>query len=105
MLPPIRLKLRDTGLHDDISGAGQRIWTTAGQGYEKIWFIELGPVVSLLKEVKWEIKNLREKIALKEDEGWEGSKRRAFLDKKIDTLLSFSDPVSEFNSTTINEVR
>lgn len=32
---PDRLRIRDTGLHDDLGGLGQRIYTTAGQGYEK----------------------------------------------------------------------
>ena len=32
---PDSLLIRDTGLHDDIGGAGMRIYTTAGQGYEK----------------------------------------------------------------------
>ena len=32
---PERLRLRDTKLFDDLGGAGQRIFTTAGQGYEK----------------------------------------------------------------------
>lgn len=32
---PDRLMIRDTQLHDDMGGAGQRIYTTAGQGYEK----------------------------------------------------------------------
>jgi len=32
---PTRLRIRDTLLRDDIGGAGQRIYTTAGQGYEK----------------------------------------------------------------------
>lgn len=32
---PDRLRIRDTRLHDDRGGAGQRIYTTAGQGYEK----------------------------------------------------------------------
>lgn len=31
---PERLHIRDTGLHDDIGGGGQRIYTTAGSGYE-----------------------------------------------------------------------
>lgn len=31
---PDRLKIRDTGLHDDMGGPGQRIYTTAGRGYE-----------------------------------------------------------------------
>jgi hypothetical protein len=32
---PDSLMIRDTQLHDDMGGAGQRIYTTAGQGYEK----------------------------------------------------------------------
>lgn len=32
---PQYLMIRDTQLHDDMGGAGQRIYTTAGQGYEK----------------------------------------------------------------------
>lgn len=32
---PATLMIRDTGLHDDMGGGGQRIYTTAGRGYEK----------------------------------------------------------------------
>jgi hypothetical protein len=32
---PTSLMIRDTGIYDDLGGAGQRIYTTAGQGYEK----------------------------------------------------------------------
>jgi hypothetical protein len=32
---PDTLRLRDTGLYDDLGGCGQRIYTTAGAGYEK----------------------------------------------------------------------
>jgi|GEM_PF-1797869 len=32
---PERLMLRDTKLHDDLGGLGQRIFTAAGAGYEK----------------------------------------------------------------------
>lgn len=32
---PDRLRIRDTGLHDDLGGPGQRIYTTAGRGYER----------------------------------------------------------------------
>ncbi len=31
---PDHLQIRDTGLHDDTGGGGQRIYTTAGRGYE-----------------------------------------------------------------------
>lgn len=36
---PAVLLLRDTKLHDDLGGAGQRIYTTAGQGYKKVRYI------------------------------------------------------------------
>lgn len=32
---PDRLMIRDTGLYDDMGGGGQRIYTTAGRGYER----------------------------------------------------------------------
>lgn len=36
---PERLMIRDTGLHDDLGGPGQRIYTTAGRGYERVAYI------------------------------------------------------------------
>lgn len=36
---PDRLMIRDTMLHDDMGGLGQRIYTTAGQGYERVEYI------------------------------------------------------------------
>lgn len=36
---PAELMIRDTKLYDDMGGAGQRIYTTAGQGYEKRKYI------------------------------------------------------------------
>lgn len=36
---PERVSLRDTGLRDDLGGAGQRILTTAGQGYPKVTYV------------------------------------------------------------------
>jgi hypothetical protein len=36
---PDELMIRDTRLHDDMGGGGQRIYTTAGQGYEKRRYI------------------------------------------------------------------
>ena len=33
---PDELMIRDTGIHDDAGGKGQRIYTTAGFGYEKV---------------------------------------------------------------------
>lgn len=41
---PDRLMIRDTKLHDDIGGAGQRIYTTAGQGYEKRLYLRADAV-------------------------------------------------------------
>lgn len=46
MADPIKLMLRNTGLHDDLGGLGQAIWTTAGQGYKKIAFIEANPILA-----------------------------------------------------------
>jgi len=36
---PDTLSLRDTKLHDDLGGGGQRIYTTAGQGYERYEYV------------------------------------------------------------------
>lgn len=36
---PATLRLRDTGLHDDMGGLGQRIFTTAGAGYKKVEYV------------------------------------------------------------------
>lgn len=36
---PDRLMIRDTGLHDDMGGGGQRIYTTAGRGYERAEYV------------------------------------------------------------------
>ena len=36
---PERLMIRDTGLHDDLGGPGQRIYTTAGRGYERVAYV------------------------------------------------------------------
>lgn len=36
---PETIMLRDTKLHDDQGGGGQRIYTTAGRGYPKVRYI------------------------------------------------------------------
>lgn len=36
---PEYLMIRDTGLHDDQGGLGQRIYTTAGAGYKKVRYV------------------------------------------------------------------
>lgn len=36
---PKSLKIRDTGLHDDLDGPGQRIYTTVGSGYFRAEYI------------------------------------------------------------------
>lgn len=38
---PDRLMIRDTKLHDDMGGGGQRIYTTAGQGYAKREYVRV----------------------------------------------------------------
>jgi subtilisin-like proprotein convertase family protein len=43
--------------------------------------------VKLLKKALWEIENLQKKIAAKEPEGWEGSKRRLILNTEIKNFL------------------
>ena len=48
---PKTLRIRDTGLHDE--GGGQRIYTTAGRGYEKREYVradELERLTALLKD-------------------------------------------------------
>ena len=47
---PERLKIRDTGLHDDLGGPGQRIYTTAGRGYERVEYIRADLYAALLAE-------------------------------------------------------
>ena len=49
---PERLKLRDTGLHDDMGGAGQRIYTTAGNGYNKQEYIRADIVDSMQQRIE-----------------------------------------------------
>ncbi len=36
---PLRLNIRDTQLHDDLGGGGQRIYTTAGRGYRTVEYV------------------------------------------------------------------
>jgi hypothetical protein len=36
---PARLLIRDTKIHDDLGGLGQRIYTTAGAGYKKVEYV------------------------------------------------------------------
>jgi len=45
---PDRLKLRDTCLYDDLGGLGQRIYTTAGAGYEKVEYVRADLVAPML---------------------------------------------------------
>ena len=47
---PERLKIRDTGLHDDLGGPGQRIYTTAGRGYERVEYVRTDLYDALLAE-------------------------------------------------------
>ena len=47
---PERLKIRDTGLHDDLGGPGQRIYTTAGRGYERVEYVRADLYEALLAE-------------------------------------------------------
>lgn len=49
---PDTLRIRDTMLHDDLGGLGQRIYTTAGQGYKKQEYVRGDIVASLRTRVK-----------------------------------------------------
>src|SRR6478735_3555697 len=50
---PEYLMIRDTGLYDDMGGGGQRIYTTAGRGYEKRKYVlALPPTPSALVEAE-----------------------------------------------------
>lgn len=65
---PDRLNIRDTGLYDDIGGAGQRIYTTAGQGYQKHEYVRADlPLTDTSKvQIEWlqaEVDNLKTRLA------------------------------------------
>jgi len=45
---PNELMIRDTQLHDDMGGGGQRIYTTAGRGYTKVRYVR-GDLYDALK--------------------------------------------------------
>ena len=47
---PDRLRIRDTGLHDDLGGPGQRIYTTAGRGYERQEYVHVAQFDALAAE-------------------------------------------------------
>lgn len=47
---PDELMIRDTTLHDDLGGLGQRIYTTAGQGYEKRRYVRAELVQAWLRK-------------------------------------------------------
>jgi hypothetical protein len=55
---PGTLRIRDTRIYDDIGGGGQRIYTTAGQGYTKVGYIR----ADLVAERDAEIERLRAHI-------------------------------------------
>lgn len=48
---PQYVMLRDTELHDDMGGLGQRIYTTAGAGYHKEKYVHASVVAALQGEV------------------------------------------------------
>ena len=57
---PDKLRIRDTQLHDDIGGAGQRIYTTAGQGYEKREYIRADLVTAEIEQSQAIVKAAKE---------------------------------------------
>lgn len=64
---PDKLRIRDTGLCDDLGGAGQRIFTTAGQGYEKREYIRADLVAELEAQILEEQKETLAAKALERD--------------------------------------
>ena len=64
---PERLRLRDAKVHDDLGGAGQRIFTTSGQGYEKKVYIRADLVHA-------EIEQMKMQNAMAYSAGWDAAK-------------------------------
>ena len=51
---PETLLIRDTKLHDDLGGMGQRIYTTAGAGYKKTQYTRTD-IAPKVKPLVWEL--------------------------------------------------
>jgi hypothetical protein len=49
---PEYLDIRDTQLHDDMGGGGQRIYTTAGRGYEKRRYVRADVPLTRLEQLE-----------------------------------------------------
>ena len=62
---PDRLRIRDTRLHDDMGGAGQRIYTTAGQGYTKVEYVRADLHAALRAKVEQLKKDVLRQMAWK----------------------------------------
>lgn len=60
---PERLRLRDTKLFDDLGGAGQRIFTTAGQGYEKQEYVRADVYKAEMKKLRELLSDGKEIVA------------------------------------------
>ena len=50
---PAYLMIRDTGIFDDLGGLGQRIYTTAGAGYEKHKYVRADSRDALVAELEY----------------------------------------------------
>lgn len=92
---PNRLELRDTKLHDDLGGSGQRIYTTAGQGYTKVMYVRSDIHEADLAALRNEIKllNAHTDSLISNGYEWAGaagafSAKLANLQKQIDTVLA-----------------
>lgn len=62
---PERLMIRDTGLHDDLGGPGQRIYTTAGRGYERVAYVRADLADAQAQEIarlRWVLGGVRRAI-------------------------------------------
>lgn len=59
---PETVRLRDCKIHDDLGGLGQRIYTTAGAGYEKREYVR-GDIVTDLRASLAREENARKVLA------------------------------------------
>ena len=107
---PESLMIRDTQLHDDIGVGGQRIFTTAGQGYQKIKYIradiaerEAADLREQLAEARREFEQFKidggKAIQFNKERAESAERRAAEL---TDTILSMLSEIGWFVSRRKN---
>lgn len=86
---PLKLRIRDTQLHDDLGGAGMRIYTTAGQGYEKREYVRADEIERLEDALQIAVDDARlHKIEIERLEGEHGDMnlQNVKYEKRIEQL-------------------